>query len=161
MQQWWNHDQKLTNWTQHLICFLTLNLYQEFYQQIFLMLYIKKTIFRVLDNKRSICKLLLDHFHVKYEIMEVGAEGREFYFWGGGCKHLLSTSVGECCESRVGGGWRRRRCCYSRLPGKQYPRRVFYGSCCTTISFVPHLSPAAAALSPQKRAPPHSPLPWI
>lgn len=126
------------------------------------MLYKKKTTFRVLDNKRSICKLLLDHFHVKYEIMEVGAEGRGFFFffWGG-CKHLLSTSVGECCESRVGGGWRRRRrrCCYSRLPGKQYPRRVFYGSCCTTISFVQHLSPAAAALSPQKRASPRSPLP--
>lgn len=48
------------------------------------MLYIKKkTIFRVLDNKRSICKLLLDHFHVKYEIMEVGAEGRGFFLGGG------------------------------------------------------------------------------
>lgn len=38
--------------------------------------------------------------------------------------------------------------------GKQCPRRVFYGSCWTLISFVPYLSSAAAALSPQKRAPP-------
>lgn len=38
--------------------------------------------------------------------------------------------------------------------GKQCPRRVFYGSCWTLISFVTHLSPAAAALSPQSVRPP-------
>lgn len=42
--------------------------------------------------------------------------------------------------------------------GKQCPRRVFYGSCWTLISFVARLSSAAAALSPQKRARTPTPL---
>lgn len=70
--------------------------------------------------------------------------------------HLLSACVGECCECRVEGV---EEVLLFPSAGKQWPRRVFYGSCWTLISFVPHLSPAAAALSPQKRAPPPSPLP--
>lgn len=88
---------------------------------------------------------------------------------GGGSSPLLSACVGECCCA----GWR-GVAVTPVCPGKQCPRRVFYGSCWTLISFVPRLSRAAAALSPslhlisllpppafalpspQKRAPPPS-----
>lgn len=59
-------------------------------------------------------------------------------------------------ESVVSAGWGRARRLFPSA-GKQCPRRVFYGSCWTLISFVARLSSAAAALSPQKRAPPPSP----
>lgn len=55
-------------------------------------------------------------------------------------------------ESVVSAGWGRARRLFPSA-GKQCPRRVFYGSCWTLISFVARLSSAAAALSPQKRAP--------
>lgn len=66
---------------------------------------------------------------------------------GGKGGHLLSACVGECCERRV------EEVLLSPSAGKQCLRRVFYGSCWTLISFVPHLSPAAAALSPKACAP--------
>lgn len=79
----------------------------------------------------------------------VGAGGR-----GGDAKgeegHLLFPCVGECCECRVEGGGVEEVLLVPSA-GKQCPRRVFYGSCWTLISFVPQVSPAAAALSPQKR----------
>lgn len=59
-------------------------------------------------------------------------------------------------ESVVSAGWGRARRLFPSA-GKQCPRRVFYGSCWTLISFVARLSSAAAALSPQKRAPPPQP----
>lgn len=86
-------------------------------------------------------------------------KGSRCVCWGRGRRgprgeggHLLSASVGECCEWRVGAG-------EALIPSahKQCPRRVFYGSCWTLISFVARLSSAAAALSPQKRA--RTPLP--
>lgn len=67
--------------------------------------------------------------------------------------HLLSACVGECCECRVEGVGAAEALLFPSA-GKQCPRRVFYGSCWTLISFVARLSSAAAALSPQKRAPP-------
>lgn len=67
---------------------------------------------------------------------------------GGGSSPLLSACVGECCCAPGGGGFAVTPVC----PGKQCPRRVFYGSCWTLISFVPHLSRAAAALSPPSPA---------
>lgn len=85
-----------------------------------------------------------------------GVNGSRCVCWGRGRGgeggHLLSACVGECCE--CGGGL------LFPSAGKQCPRRVFYGSCWTLISFVARLSSAAAALSPQKRArPPPSPPP--
>lgn len=86
----------------------------------------------------------------------VGAKGWG-YARGGGtfCLHVW--------ESVVSAGWRVCVCggveevLLFPSAGKQCPRRVFYGSCWTLISFVPHLSPAAAALSPAKAcAPPSS-----
>lgn len=64
--------------------------------------------------------------------------GREGTF----CLHVWESVVGA-------GGW-----LLFPSAGKQCPRRVFYGSCWTLISFVARLSCAAAALSPQKRARP-------
>lgn len=60
--------------------------------------------------------------------------------------------VGECCCAPGGGG----SLLFPSAPGKQCPRRVFYGSCWTLISFVPRLSRAAAAAA---LSPPHPPTP--
>lgn len=79
---------------------------------------------------------------------EGGAVGRRDARVGGGSSPLLSACVGECCCAPGGGGFAVTPVC----PGKQCPRRVFYGSCWTLISFVPHLSRAAAALSPPSPA---------
>lgn len=90
--------------------------------------------------------------------MEVGACVGTGGRWGEG-GHLLSVCVGECCECPAEGVGVEEVLLFPSA-GKQCPRRVFYGSCWTLISFVPYLSSAAAALSPQKRAPtPSPPLP--
>lgn len=79
--------------------------------------------------------------------MEVGAcvgaggrGGREGTF----CLHVW--------ESVVSAGWGVEEVLLFPSAGKQCPRTAFYGSCWTLIPFVLHLSSAAAALSPQKRA---------
>lgn len=80
--------------------------------------------------------------------------GRRTRVGGGREGHPFVCMCGRVLCAPGGGG-----CCYSRLPGKQCPRRVFYGSCWTLISFVPHLSRAAAALSPAKACAHPTPLP--
>lgn len=75
---------------------------------------------------------------------------------GGGGEGRGATFCLQVWESVVSGGWGRARRLFPSA-GKQCPRRVFYGSCWTLISFVARLSSAAAALSPQKRASPPRP----
>lgn len=65
----------------------------------------------------------------------------------------LTPFVCMCGRVLLRAGWR-RVAVTPVCPGKQCPRRVFYGSCWTLISFVPRLSRAAAALSPPAPPPP-------